>query len=206
MSGNTNCRGCFAFIDSAIDKCTNISEKVDSLGVSLVEILCDYIGVNVESGIVCQSCYHNFITVYKFQRQVYETDQRFKEIEEEVPVELIVKVEPELMGGWMEDGHESIEETEVEPILPIVEETNKEDFTEYKRNDNGFYECSLCPEQFKLLVGVKLHQKYRHLNMIEKTFACEDCPEKFHTALILKEHVREVHMIKQYMCDICGKR
>lgn len=213
MSESFNCRGCFAFIDLSVDRSHKLSDEVENLGITLVEICYYCTGINVgNSGIVCNSCKSKFIEFYMFQQQVCETDRMFKEIEGEMSIKLEsdIKVETleesnleaEAMQEWVNAPSEDINTKEENKTN--AEKANKKE--KYEKNHEGFYECPQCPGLFRAHHSLLKHLDNKHLNMNENTFSCENCFEKFYTLFLLERHVRSVHCPRPIICDICQKR
>lgn len=68
------------------------------------------------------------------------------------------------------------------------------------KNDEFFYECEFCDEEFLSSVTFKSHIKHAHP---KNRFDCESCNQKFDSGKELLKHEKKQHY--EFKCQYCGE-
>uniref|UniRef100_A0A336LTV2 CSON004477 protein n=1 Tax=Culicoides sonorensis TaxID=179676 RepID=A0A336LTV2_CULSO len=235
MNQNINCRACFTLINFSADNGFKLSDMVRTLNLTLAEIFtyCSELSLEkstIDDGIVCLECKRKLIELYQFKKQIYETDQNFKELTEKT---FSTKLEPELI--IKPEYHEIFHLEDVKPEILVQEENKtknngkrknvnklrkkedweiarslrkvrKENLLKYQKNAEGLYECpdQRCPCCFQKIGKLELHLEEQHAD--GTPYQCDICKKSFSGMRLIRYHMSQSHLPRPYSCDICGKR
>uniref|UniRef100_A0A336K7P1 CSON004477 protein n=1 Tax=Culicoides sonorensis TaxID=179676 RepID=A0A336K7P1_CULSO len=205
MNQYINCRACFTLINFSTDRGFKLSDEVRTLDITLAEIFtyCSELSLEkstMDDGIVCIKCKRKLIEFYEFKKQIYETDEKFKELSVKG---LSIKVEPELSIKT-----ELVEEFHLEEVKPeiLVQEENKAKDKPKKR-----YERKLRKkEDWELARNRREARKENLLKYQRNAEGLYECPDQrcayfFKRIGKLEIHLEEQHSTNSYQCDICKK-
>ena len=67
------------------------------------------------------------------------------------------------------------------------------------------YKCEKCDKTFPRGQGLKLHTLKYHPKNDLRPFKCPNCPKSFVLKREITTHIKQVHVIGEYKCDICEK-
>ena len=70
------------------------------------------------------------------------------------------------------------------------------------------FKCNICDKDFTRNAHLKRHKQINHEGVKTPTaeVSCDQCGNIFANKYSLKKHVKKVHEVKQYECEVCGKQ
>ncbi|XP_017014660.2 zinc finger protein Paris-like [Drosophila takahashii] len=210
----------------------NIFDGAPESGVSMVEIISHYTGLEVKRGdsfpeIICLMCLQDARNSYgivgsintpvKTERGAFEAvllkDEEVNQMldcqvkQEFLEEDLLEEVsdyrsEQEIDIDYPVKKQESSGESESQPFYGHSTDNIDEDDDEDFGTDEPTFKCPLCPESFRREWSLQVHER-THVG--RWPFKCDYCPKSCRTAADLRLHNRIHTGEKPYKCDYCDK-
>lgn len=64
--------------------------------------------------------------------------------------------------------------------------------------------CEICGKIYTTVGDCRRHFRLKH-NEIKETFTCDICKKNYPSKSVLKDHIRNTHVVNEVPCSFCGK-